>query len=185
MNDLNTINNVDKNQADASVHKLSIVHSKGSLDWCYPTFILASTAAAMDKEVHLFFTFYGLKALLKDSSSLKVSPLGNPGMVMKSPVGPKWFRNIDLNRVLPGLIWTLPGMASLATWAFKKTMAQQGQAEFEELRELCLELGVKMTVCYMTMEMMGLKESDFIEGVEFAGAATYFAETPETQSLFV
>ncbi len=166
-------------------HKLSIIHSKGTLDWSYPTFILASTAAAMDKEVHLFFTFYGLKALLKDTSGLKVSPLGNPGMVMKLPVGPEWLKSIDFNRVLPGLVWTLPGMSNFATWAFKKSMAQQGQLEIQALRSLCLELGVKMTVCSMTMEMMGLKESDFIDGVEFAGAASYFAETPEDQTLFI
>ena len=82
--------------------RVSIIHSKGTLDWCYPTFILASTAAAMDKEVHLFFTFYGLKALLKETENLKVSPLGNPGMVLKSPIGPSWFKKTDLNK---GVTW--------------------------------------------------------------------------------
>lgn len=165
--------------------QLSIIHSKGTLDWCYPTFILASTAAAMDKQVNLFFTFYGLQALLKDTSGLKVSPLGNPAMVVYSPVGPRWFRRIDLNRVLPGFIWSLPGMASLATWGFKKTLSNNGQVSIGELRDLCLELGVRMTVCQMTMEMMGYQESDFIDGVEFAGAATYFANSPESQSLYI
>lgn len=165
--------------------QLSIIHTKGTLDWCYPTFVLASTAAAMDKKVELFFSFYGLQAVLKSTNHLKVSPLGNPGMVIHSPVGPGWFQRVDLNRVLPGLVWSLPGMSALATWGFKKTLAQQGQVSIEELRELCLELGVKMTVCQMTMEMMGYQESDFIDGVEFAGAATYFAQTPQNQSLFV
>lgn len=168
-----------------SAGQLSIIHTKGTLDWCYPTFILASTAAAMDKKVELFFSFYGLQALLKSTATLKVSPLGNPGMVIYSPVGPDWFKKIDFNRVLPGLVWSLPGMSALATWGFKKTLAQQGQVSIEELRSLCLELGVKMTVCQMTMEMMGYQESDFIDGVEFAGAASYFAQTPEDQSLFI
>jgi len=165
--------------------KLSVIHTKGTLDWCYPTFILASTAAAMDKKVELFFTFYGLQAVLKSTGGLKVSPLGNPGMVIKSPVGPNWFKQIDFNRVLPGLVWSLPGMTALATWGFKETLHRQGQVPLVELRELCVELGVKMTVCSMTMEMMGFTESDFIDGVEFAGAATYFANTPQEQSLFV
>lgn len=165
--------------------RLSVIHTKGTLDWAYPTFILASTAVAMDKEVELFFTFYGLKAVLKSTDHLKVSPLGNPGMVIHSPVGPNWFKAVDLNSVLPGLVWTLPGMSQLATWGFRKCLLQQGQVPVEELRDLCVELGVKMTVCQMTMEMMGYKEDDFIEGVEFAGAATYFANTPKTQSLYV
>ncbi|QCU90601.1 DsrE/DsrF/DrsH-like family protein [Thiomicrorhabdus sediminis] len=165
--------------------QLSIIHSKGSLDWAYPTFILASTAAAMDKDVELFFTFYGLKAALKSTDGLKVSPLGNPGMVMHSPVGPDWLRKVDLNRVLPGLLWTLPGMAQLATWGFKKQMLQQGQVPLDELREVCVEMGVKMTVCQMTMELMGYQQADFMSGVDFAGAASYFAQTPQTQSLFV
>jgi len=165
--------------------KLSVIHSKGTLDWAYPTFILASTAAAMDKEVELFFTFYGLKAVLRSTDGLKVSPLGNPGMVMYSPIGPEWIKNVDLNAVLPGVVWTMPGMSKLATWGFKKTLLQQGQVPIDELRSLCLELGVKMTVCQMTMDMMKYKESDFIEGLEFAGAATYFANTPDIQSLYI
>lgn len=166
-------------------NKLSVIHSKGTLDWAYPTFILASTAAAMEKDVELFFTFYGLKAVLKDSTHLKVSPLGNPGMVIRSPVGPEWFKNIDLNIILPGLVWTLPGMSKFATWGFKKNLTMQGQVPVEELRTLCIELGVKITVCQMTMELMGYKEEDFIEGVQFAGAATYFANSPQSQSLYI
>lgn len=165
--------------------KFSVVHSKGTLDWAYPTFILASTAAAMDKEVELFFTFYGVKAALKNTDTLKVSPLGNPGMRLMSPVGPEWIKKIDFNQVLPDLVWTLPGMSQLATWGFKKTLLEQGQVPIDELRELCLDLGVKMTVCQMTMDMMGYQEADFIDGVQFAGAATYFANTNQNQSLFV
>ena len=76
-------------------------------------------------------------------------------------------------------------MAKLATWGFKKTATQNGQLPINELRAICQDLGVKMTVCQMSMEMMGYSESDFIDGIEFAGAATYFAETPEEQSLFI
>jgi peroxiredoxin family protein len=163
----------------------SVIHSKGTLDWAYPTFILASTARAMDKEVHLFFTFYGLNAVLKDSSRLIVSPATNPVMVMKSPYGPAWFQNIDWNKWLPRVVWLLPGMNKLATRLFKKTIQNNGQLQLEELRSLCLEMGVKMTVCQMSAEMLGLSEEDFIEGVDFAGAATYFANSPDDQSLFI
>lgn len=172
-------------EVEALADQFSVIQTKGTLDWAYPAFILASTAAAMDKEVELYFTFYGLNCILKDSSGLKVSPLANPGMVVKSPVGPDWLQQIDWNRKLPGLVWTLPGASMLATWGFKKRMLIEGQVPIEELRGLCLELGVKMTACQMTVDLMGYKPEDFIEGVSFAGAASYFAQTPKTQSLFI
>lgn len=170
---------------DSQNGQLSLIQTKGTLDWAYPAFILASTAAVMDKKVELFFSFYGLNCLLKDVSNLKVSPLGNPGMIIKSPYGPDWFKKINLNQALPGFIWGLPGMTSLATYGFKQQLASQNQLSIEELRTLCLDLGVKFTACQMTMDLMGLQEKDLIEGVEFAGAATYFAHSPDQQSLFI
>jgi peroxiredoxin family protein len=57
--------------------KMMIIATKGTLDWAYPPFILASTAAALGMEVQIFFTFYGLQ-LLRKNLNLKVSSLGNP-----------------------------------------------------------------------------------------------------------
>src|SRR5574342_75486 len=74
---------------------MTIIATKGTLDWAYPPFILASTASALGWNVSIFFTFYGLNLLRKDLSHLKVSPLGNPAMPMKMPFGPKWFRGIN------------------------------------------------------------------------------------------
>lgn len=165
--------------------QFSLIQSKGTLDWAYASFILASTAAAMDKKVELFFTFYGLNCLLKETKTLKITPLGRPDMIVRSPLGPQWFKRIDWNRRLPDLVWTLPGMASLATAGFKKQLQAQGQLPLDELRTVCQELGVKMTACQMTVDLMGFAESDFVEGVEFAGAPSYFAHTPEVQSLFI
>jgi len=170
---------------EAESAKFSLIQTKGSLDWAYPAFILASTAATMDKEVELFFTFYGLECLLKDTAKLRVSPVGNPAMRIKSPVGPAWFKSIDWNASLPSIVWTLPGAERLATWGFKYQLKQQGQVSIETLRDICLELGVKMTACQMTVDLMGYDASDFVEGVEFAGAATYFAQTSESQSLLI
>lgn len=164
--------------------EFSIIQSKGSLDWAYPTFILASTAVAMDKKAEIFFTFYGINCLLKDTSSLKVSPVGNPGMPLKSPYGPTWFQAINW-RFLPDIVWSLPGMTTLATKLFKATLKQQNQLPLDEFRELCLSLGVKFTVCQMSLELLGYRPEDLIDGVEFAGAATYFAQTPQQQSLFI
>ena len=140
--------------------KLAIIATKGSLDWAYPPFILASTAAALGYEVQIFFTFYGLQLLKKDLS-LEVTPLGNPGMPM--PMGmDKWF---------PILGMTLPGMQGMMTAMMKQKMKKKGVASIEELRELCIEAEVKMVACQMTVDLFDMEQSQFIGGIEYAGAA--------------
>ena len=71
----------DSNGAGANAKSMSIIVTKGTLDWAYPPFILATTAAAMGVNVTMFFTFYGL-GLLKKKLSLQISPLGKPDMEM-------------------------------------------------------------------------------------------------------
>lgn len=143
--------------------KLAIIATKGSLDWAYPPFILASTAAALGYEVQIFFTFYGLQ-LLKKKLDLKVTPLGNPGMPM--PGG--------MERFMPVLVTALPFMQRIMTAMMKAKMKKKGVATIEELRELCQEAEVKLVACQMTVDLFDLKHSDFISGVEFAGAAAFF-----------
>ncbi len=115
--------------------KLAIIATKGTLDWAYPPFILASTAAALGYQVQIFFTFYGLNLLKKDLN-LKVSALGNPAMPMKMPFGPKWFQGINWN--MPNaLMANVPGFESLATALMKQTVKNNGVATIGELRDLC------------------------------------------------
>ncbi|OIO78784.1 MAG: NADH dehydrogenase [Hydrogenophilaceae bacterium CG1_02_62_390] len=153
--------------------KLALIATKGSLDWAYPPFILASTAAALGYEVQIFFTFYGLQLLKKDLSHLKVSPLGNPGMPMKMPFGPKWFKGINWN--IPNAVQSLvPGYESLATALMKQTIRNNGVASIPELRELCIEAEVKLIGCQMTVDLFGFDHADFIDGIEYGGAATFF-----------
>jgi peroxiredoxin family protein len=143
--------------------KLAIIATKGSLDWAYPPFILASTAAALGYEVQIFFTFYGLQLLKKDLC-LEVTPLGNPGMPM--PMGmDKWF---------PILGMTLPGMQGMMTAMMKQKMKKKGVASIEELRDLCIEAEVKMVACQMTVDLFDMEPSQFIGGIEYAGAAAFF-----------
>lgn len=153
--------------------KLAIIATKGTLDWAYPPLILASTAAALGYEVQVFSTFYGLQLMKKDVSDLKVSPLGNPGMPMKMPFGPKWFRDINWN--IPNIIQAnVPGFESLATVLMKQTIANNGVATIADLRDLCVEAEVKFLACQMTVELFGFQHSDFIDGIDFVGAATFF-----------
>lgn len=159
--------------------KMTIIATKGTLDWAYPPFILGSTAAALDFDVTIFFTFYGLTLLRKEITA-QVSPLGNPAMPMKMPMGPKWFRNITWN--IPNFVQSLvPGYEALATTLMKKTISNVGVASVGELRGLCLEAGVKMLACQMTVDLFGFEQSDFIDGIEFVGASTYLDVASDAQ----
>jgi peroxiredoxin family protein len=139
--------------------KLAIIATKGTLDWAYPPFILASTASALGYETEIFFTFYGLQ-LLKKNLNLQVSSLGNPGMPMPMPV--------------PVLLQALPGMQSMMTMMMKQKMKAKGVASLEELRELCIEAEVKLVACQMTVDLFEMDTKEFVDGVEYGGAATFF-----------
>jgi len=154
-----------------SIKKLAIIASKGTLDWAYPPFILASTAAALGYEVRIFFTFYGLQ-LLRKNLDLEVSSVGNPAMPMPFPV--------------PVMLQALPGMQSLMTAMMKKKIQSKGVASIEELRQLCLEAEVKMIGCQMTIDLFDFSHEDFIEGIDYGGAATFFEFAGEADvSLFI
>jgi peroxiredoxin family protein len=153
--------------------KMTIISSKGSLDMAYPPLILATTAAAMDFDVTIFFTFYGLDIIKKGmADNLKVSPLGNPAMPMPVPI--------------PTLISTLPGMEAMATAMMKSMFNKHGVASIGTLLDLAKESGVKLIACQMTMDVMGVKQSDIIDGVEFGGAATWLDSAADAQiNLFI
>ncbi|MDH3526705.1 MAG: DsrE/DsrF/DrsH-like family protein [Gammaproteobacteria bacterium] len=156
----------------ARTPSMSIIATKGTLDWAYPPFILASTAAAIGWDVEIFFTFYGL-LLLKKEVTADVSPLGNPAMPMKMPFGPKWFQ--DYEWPMPNLIMAgIPGFEKVATGLMKKTFKNKGVASIEELRELCLEADVKMVACQMTVDVFGFDSNDFIpEVTDYVGAVSF------------
>ena len=151
---------------------MTIIATKGTLDWAYPPFILSSTAAAMGWNVSIFFTFYGLQLLRKDISDLKISPLGNPGMPMKMPFGPDWFKGIDWN--IPNLLQAgIPGFEFVATALMRRTIKSKGVVDIAELRSLCIEAGVNLIGCQMTVDLFGFTHEDFIPEVkEYCGAAT-------------
>ena len=164
--------------------RMALIASKGTLDWAYPPFILASTAVAMEMEVAVFFTFYGL-TLLKKRITAKVAPQTNPAMPMKMPFGPKGFQEVEWP--MPNMLMgNMPGFETMATSLMKETFKKKGVATIEELREICLESGVKLIGCQMTMDVFGFSQSDFVDGVDIGGAATFleFAADSDIQ-LFI
>lgn len=152
--------------------KMAIIATKGALDMAYPPLILASTAAALGWEVQVFFTFYGLQLLRKDLDHIQISPLANPAMPMPVP--------------MPVVVSVLPGMQAMATSMMKAKMKKKGVASLAELRDLCKEADVKMIACQMTVDLFEFSKDDFIDGIEYGGAATFLKFAGETDvCLFI
>ncbi|MBI5038365.1 MAG: DsrE/DsrF/DrsH-like family protein [Nitrospirae bacterium] len=151
--------------------RMAIIASKGTLDMAYPPLILADTAAAMDIECSIFFTFYGLDIINKNKNkNLQGPSLANPAM----PVP------------MPNIIGALPGMTAMATMMMKSWMAKVNVPSITELLNIAAETGVKMIGCQMTMDVMGTKKEELIDGVEVAGAAAYLEYAAEADiTLFV
>jgi peroxiredoxin family protein len=170
----------------AKTPSMTIIATKGTLDWAYPPFILSSTAAALGWDVSVFFTFYGLELLKKNIDKLEISPLGNPAMPMKMPMGPEWFRGIRWN--VPNAVQSLvPLYETFATRMMRKTIRNKGVADIGELRSLCIEAGVNLIGCQMTVDLFGYARDDFIPEVkEFVGAATFLPMAKDADvSLFI
>ena len=133
-----------------------IVSTKGTLDMAYPPLILASTAAAFGWDVTVFHTFWGLDILhVERSTDLKLSSVGNP------------------NTPMPNALAALPGMDRLTTTMMERQIADNDVATVEELLETCLDMGVELQACQMTIDLMGYDEADFYDDVTVGvGAAT-------------
>ncbi|MEO5356557.1 MAG: DsrE/DsrF/DrsH-like family protein [Nitrospirae bacterium YQR-1] len=144
----------------AQKKKMAIIASKGTLDMAYPPLILASTAAAMDVDVQIFFTLYGVDIVNKKKNrNLQVAPIGNPAM--PSPVP------------MPNIIGMLPGMTPMATMMMKSMIKKINWPTIPELLDACREVDVRMIACTPTLEMTGLTKDDLIDGVVLAGAAEF------------
>ena len=152
--------------------KMAIIATKGALDMAYPPLILASTAAALGWEVKVFFTFYGLQLLRKNLDDIAISPLANPAMPMPVP--------------MPVVVSMLPGMEAMATSMMKAKMKKKGVASLAELRSTCLEADVGMIACQMTVDLFEFSKDDFIDGIEYGGAATFLKFAGDTDvCLFI
>ncbi len=148
---------------EQNAKSMSIIVTKGTLDWAYPPFILATTAAALGLNVTMFFTFYGL-GLLKKDMNLKVTTLGNSAMEMPMMGG---------HMAMPNIMAALPGAPALTTAMMKNLIKKKGVASVEELREMAIESDVNMIACQMTLDLFEYKRDDLIDGVSIGGAASW------------
>jgi peroxiredoxin family protein len=150
------------NEDKQPVKKICIIVSKGSLDGVYPALIMANGARMEGIEASLFFTFFGLNALVeKTLDDLKVATVGNAALNMAMPM-------LGLPMTLPFPTWmgALPGVSAFATGLMKKEMEKLDVPPVREFLELISDSGGKIYACKLAMDMFKLSRADLWERVD-------------------
>jgi peroxiredoxin family protein len=139
------------------IKKVSIIVSRGSLDGVYPGLIMANGARMEGIEANLFFTFFGLYAVLKKyMGGIKIATIGNPAMRVPDAKG----------FPLPSILGALPGMSAFATSMMNKEMAKLDIPPIPEFVEMIHDAGGKLYACKATVDMFHLTQEDFCPQVE-------------------
>jgi peroxiredoxin family protein len=171
-----TADEIKTNGAEAvpvKTKKTFIVFS-GELDRVLAAFVLANAAAAMDDEVTMFFTFWGLNALRKDHPPHQQKTTLQKMFGRMMPRGPEHLALSHLN------------FAGMGPVLMKKAMRDANVLPLQDLIDSAREQGVKFVACTMSMDVMGIKEEELVDGLEFAGAAAYLGEADEANvNLFI
>jgi peroxiredoxin family protein len=154
--------------------KLVIIAWSGDLDKVWPQMILATTGAAMGMQTTLFFTFWGLFSLVKDEKHI---------------TGENWMQKMVAMMDRPGMEHLKLGKMNFAGAGpamMKKLAKEHSVASPGELLEMARDLGVKLVPCQMTMDLLGLRREDMIDGLdEPAGATTMLMEAQDAVTLFI
>jgi peroxiredoxin family protein len=158
--------------------RLALVASKGGLDEAYPVLIMASTAGALEWEVGVFCTFYGLDMINKKrNKGLQVAAVGNAA-------SPPPIDGVPIK--VPAIIGMLPGMQRVATWFMKRWMKKSNIPNYDSLMEICLESGVEFYACATTMGVMNVKQEDVIDEASCLGATAFLDYAADADiALFV
>ncbi|MGD2103584.1 MAG: DsrE/DsrF/DrsH-like family protein [Anaerolineae bacterium] len=150
--------------------RCSIVVMSGDMDKLIGAFSISSTAAAMGMETSMFFTFWGLQALKKNTPTGR----GLFGRMLSL-----FLKDID------GVGPSKMNFGGLGRWMFKKMMADKGVSSLREMRQAALDLGVKLQPCKMSMDVMEIEEDDLIDEVEEGvGAATMILQAQDADVTF-
>jgi len=131
------------------ITKVNIIVSKGSLEGIYPGLIMANGARMEGIEANVFFTFFGMEAVLKGKNEhIKVATVGNPGLH------------------IPTMLGGLPGMSTMVTHMMQKKMEQLDIPSIPEFVQLIADSGAKLYACKASVDMFDLKKDDFVEAVD-------------------
>lgn len=167
-------NNKSKKEESVVVDKSTMVVFSGDMDKALASFIIANGAAAMGKEVTMFFTFWGLNVLRK---SEKIHVKKSAIEKMFGWMMPKGAGKLQLSKM---------NMAGMGTAMMKRVMKDKNVNSLEDLMATAMKSGVKIVACTMSMDVMGIKEEELIDGIELGGVAAYLGETDAANhNLFI
>lgn len=158
------------------IKKVSIIVSRGSLDGIYPGLIMANGARMEGIEATLFFTFFGLHAIIeKKMDKIKIATVGNPAMCVPSAMGPG----------LPTWMGAIPGMSWFATGMMKKEMEKLDFPPVREFIEMCSDAGVELYACKASVDMFHLTKKDFCPQVnDIISVGTFYEKSAGAQIIF-
>lgn len=161
-------------EAEQRVDELSMVVFSGDLDKVLAAFIIANGAAAMDTPVTMFFTFWGLNVLRKGEA---IPVKKNPVERMFGWMMPRGAEKLTLSKM---------NMGGMGTMMMKRVMAQKNVYSLPRLMATAREAGVRMVACTMSMDVMGIRAEELIDGVEFGGVASFLDSADRSRTtLFI
>lgn len=158
----------------SSVKEKTMIVFDGDLDKAIAAFIIATGSAAMGNKVNMFFTFWGLNVIRKPNRmAVKKDVCGT----MFGKMMPRGSKKLKLSKM---------NFMGAGSWMMKQVMKKKGISSLEELIEKAQELGVKMTACQMSMDVMGITKEELLDGVEIGGVATMLDDNDHSNmNLFI
>ena len=157
--------------------KKTIIVFSGDYDRLMAAFIIANGAAAMDDEVTMFFTFWGLSALRRVNATEKPSKHKSGLQTAFSTMLPKHAEKTGLSKF---------NFGGAGRFMMKKVMKAENVMTVAELLQTAKEHGIKMIACTMSMDVLGISKEELIDDIEYAGVATYLGEADEANvNLFI
>ena len=152
----------------------TIIVFDGELDKVLASFVIANGALAMGRPVTMFFTFWGLTALRKtEKQKLKKSPVEK----MFGTMLPRGTKELGLSRM---------NMGGVGTKMMRAIMKDKNIDSLEDMMKKAMENGVRIVACSMSMDVMGIRKEELIDGVEIGGVGTYLADAEESNvNLFI
>lgn len=166
--------------ADAN-RKIAFICSKGTLDMAYPALVMGWAALGNGIDVTIFFTFWGMDLITKSRvDHLELAPVANTSMKMS-------MMGLNTGNLgIPNLMGVLPGMTAFATSLMKKKIAEVGAPPVREYLEMMVDGGAQLYACKMSVDMMGLKKEDFVDGViDVVTASDFMDMTEGAQIIFI
>jgi len=165
----------------ADERKIAFICSKGDLDMAYPALVMGWAALGNGIDVTIFFTFWGMDMITKSRQKrLELAPVANTSMKMKMmglPTG---------NLGIPNLLGIIPGMTAFTSWFMRKKIASVGAPPVDEYLQMLVDGGAKLYACKMSVDMMGLKKEDFVDGViDIVTASDFLDMTEGAQVIFI